>query len=71
MPLYEYRCRTCDERFDARRSFDDADEPVACPAGHVGAVRLLAAFASTGRAPLTASVGAGAGCCGGGCGCAH
>ena len=71
MPLYEYRCRTCDERFDARRSFDDADGAVTCPSGHEGAVRLLAAFASTGRAgssPGAVPVGGGA-CCGGGCGC--
>ena len=34
MPLYEYICRDCDTIFEARRPMADADEPVACPAGH-------------------------------------
>lgn len=74
MPLYEYRCRTCEERFEARRSLEDADAPVACPSGHTGAVRLLTAFASTGRAAVGAGpapMPSGGGCCGGGCGCAR
>lgn len=77
MPFYEYRCRTCDERFDLRRSADDADAPARCTAGHDDAVRLLAAFASTGRASgassssnAAASMPSGGGC-GGGCACAH
>jgi len=73
VPLYEYRCRTCDERFEARRAMADADDPVACPHGHTATVRLLAAFAATGRAgsgPAPGPVPA-AGGCGAGCGCAH
>jgi putative FmdB family regulatory protein len=74
MPLYEYRCRTCDERFDVRRSFADADAPAVCPAGHDDAVRLLAAFASTGKASGGGSSAApmpSGGGCGGACACAH
>lgn len=75
MPLYEYRCRTCDERFEARRAMADADEPLACPNGHTRAVRLLAAFAATGRAGSgpspAAPMPAGGGGCGAACACAH
>ena len=30
MPLYEYVCLDCRTRFDALRSFKDADAPIAC-----------------------------------------
>lgn len=73
MPLYDYRCRTCDEVFEQRRPMAEADRPTTCPSGHVGAVRLLAVFATTGFA--AEPVGGGmcgapvAGGCGGGCAC--
>lgn len=75
MPFYEYRCRTCDDRFDLRRAADDADRPAPCPAGHTDTVRLLAAFASTGRASAAGDSSAStaampAGGCGTGCACA-
>jgi putative FmdB family regulatory protein len=75
MPVYEYRCRTCDTRFDARRSAADADGPAVCPDGHSDSRRLLSAFAAGGRSagPARAGVGGvgggGGGCCGGSCGC--
>jgi len=73
MPLYDYRCRVCEETFELRRSIGDADRDVACPQGHTDAARLLPVFAATGRsgggaAPAPAT-GGGGGCCGGGCGC--
>lgn len=76
MPLYEFRCRTCDSTFELRRPMSEAGDPASCPDGHDGAVRLLSVFATAG-----ASVGASAGSapaprpsgggCGAGCGCAH
>ena len=75
MPLYEYRCRTCDTRFEARRPMTHADAPARCPDGHEDALRLLSVFAATGRtsagsgAPVPASVPAGG--CGAACACAH
>jgi putative FmdB family regulatory protein len=30
MPIYEYRCVDCGERFDALRSMSRADAPIAC-----------------------------------------
>ena len=64
MPLYEYRCKTCDDRFELRRAMAEADAPAHCPAGHEGVVRLLPAFAATGRA-----TGPAAGPCGDACAC--
>ena len=65
MPLYEYRCRTCDARFEARRSTAQADAPVACPDGHRDATRLLSVFATTGRAEPSFCAAPAAGRCGG------
>lgn len=75
MPLYDYRCRTCDETFEVRRPMAD-DGPVPCPSGHAETVKLLAFAAVGGRAtpgPGAAfpagGAGGGGGCCGGACGC--
>ena len=69
MPLYDYRCQTCGAVYEERRSMAGADAPATCPAGHVGATRLLPVFATTGTA---AAPGGPAGACGapvaGGCG---
>ncbi|MER3452897.1 MAG: FmdB family transcriptional regulator, partial [Chloroflexota bacterium] len=51
MPVYEYRCLDCGERFELMRPAADADAPASCPAGHGRAMRLLSVFASVGRAP--------------------
>jgi putative FmdB family regulatory protein len=76
MPVYEYLCRTCDTRFEARRSMTESAAPIDCPDGHADTTRLLSVFASVGRsvgaaggsAPVAAPVGGG---CGPGCACAH
>ena len=76
MPLYDYRCRTCDETFEVRRPMADTGQPTPCPSGHADTVKLLAFAAVGGRAAVPAG-GAGAaptpmgggGCCGGACGC--
>jgi putative FmdB family regulatory protein len=74
MPLYEYRCRTCDDRFELRRPMSAANEPAACPAGHPDALRLLSVFASVGATSSAATPApspSNGGGCGSGCGCAH
>lgn len=77
MPVYEYLCRTCDTRFEARRSMTDSAAPIDCPDGHPETTRMLSVFASVGRsvagsgvgpAPMGGPVGGG---CGAGCACAH
>jgi len=75
MPLYEFRCRTCDSNFEVRRPMSEAGDPAVCPQGHPGAVRLLSVFASVGGSPASAPSPSAAprsgGGCGSGCGCAH
>lgn len=77
MPLYDFRCRTCGETFEVRRSMADAAAPAPCPAGHADTVKLMPLVAVGGRAapgggpsaaPAPAPAGGG-GCCGGACGC--
>jgi putative FmdB family regulatory protein len=69
MPIYEFRCKECDERFEVRRPMRDADGPATCHRGHDDVVRLLPAFSTTGHAAPSDGCGAGtgAGCCGGLC----
>jgi len=74
MPLYEYRCRTCDETFERRRPMSEASEPAECPQGHVDSMRLLSVFASVGgssAAPAPSAPAARGGVCGSSCGCSH
>ena len=45
MPIYEYACLDCGEKFEALRSMNDADTPIACvqcEGEHTS--RLLAVF---------------------------
>lgn len=70
MPRYEYRCLTCDETFEQRRTMAEADLDATCPAGHADTRRLLSVFASTGSASPAATVPAApVRGCGGGCAC--
>ena len=48
MPLYDFKCPTCDERFEMRRSFEEYDEPVTCPNGHEGARRVISSWGTAG-----------------------
>ena len=78
MPVYDYRCRTCEKVFEQRTTLAGADD-VVCPDGHADVKRLLSVFAVAGRATASAGSSAsagsdgplpsGGGCCGGGCGC--
>lgn len=69
MPLYEYICLACEDRFDARRGLTESDPP--CPSCGQDRVRKqLSLFASGGNGG-TVSAGS-AGCaCGGACACGH
>ena len=61
MPLYEYRCRQCEEEFEERVRMDTPTETIACPeCGVREAERLMSSFSSRGSnsrrtAPSTAS----------------
>lgn len=63
MPIYEYSCRVCGERFELRRTMSDSDTDIECPkCGAKHPQRLISAFAtgpstgsSTGYCAPTAS----------------
>ncbi len=51
MPLYDYKCPTCEHRFSARHGFDDA-EP-ACPAcGAHSTIRIITSAPSVAKGML-------------------
>jgi len=31
MPIYEYECKSCSEKFELRRGLNDSDSEVKCP----------------------------------------
>jgi putative FmdB family regulatory protein len=67
MPVYEYLCQGCDQRFE--RYVHAWGEPVACPRCAGEAVeKLLSSFALAGTTS-SGSTGGGCGCGRGGCGC--
>ncbi|MCL5265047.1 MAG: zinc ribbon domain-containing protein [Chloroflexi bacterium] len=60
MPLYEFKCNECSNKFEVLRSFSSADEPAPCPAcGANNARRLVSTFASFSKSDsgVTRSVG--------------
>jgi len=72
MPLYEFVCQDCRQRFEALvRRFGDAVSCPACAGGRVekqlSTFALASGSAGGGERPRAAA----GGCCGGGCGCAH
>ncbi|MEY2532773.1 MAG: hypothetical protein QOF29_683 [bacterium] len=78
MPIYEYRCTACSERFD--ELVRNSDTTVACPeCGGAEVERLLSTFAGVGVGGGTAAsmpdysrMGSGRSAgCGPGCGHAH
>ncbi len=74
MPIYEYRCESCSEKFELLTRFAERDSAQACPACESTKTRVLvSSFAVAGGEPLEsmdfgASESTGGGCCGGSCG---
>jgi putative FmdB family regulatory protein len=74
MPIYEYRCESCSEKFDVLTRFAERDQAQMCPACESTKTRVLVssfAFAGTGDSQSLDFGGgesAGGGCCGGSCG---
>lgn len=74
MPVYEYVCTTCRNRFEKMRPMDTYQEGAPCPDCGSPAARALSAFAAFTRSPGGEMVpmggGGGGGCgCGDSCGC--
>ncbi|MFI5168573.1 MAG: zinc ribbon domain-containing protein [Thermoanaerobaculales bacterium] len=77
MPIYEYRCESCSERFEVLTRFAERDSAQACPACESSRTRVLVssfAFAGGGESGPSESMdlggveSSGGGCCGGACG---
>lgn len=65
MPIYEYRCMACRTKFEARRSFSQADDPFPCPeCGSTETRRLISTFIafSSGSDGATTAVAGSGGC---------
>ena len=47
MPIYEYRCLDCGEKFELRRGYSDNDQGIQCPGCHsINFKRVLSLFAA-------------------------
>ncbi len=47
MPVYEYECKSCGEKFELRRSMSDSSNEVKCPkCGDENAQRVFSLFAT-------------------------
>ena len=74
MPLYEYYCRTCNQKFSHLRPLSAAAENGRCAQGHsamkvVTMARMARGGAAADSEPFEASVGGGCACGRGSCGC--
>jgi putative FmdB family regulatory protein len=75
MPLYEYRCPTCQHKFEKLQpmSAKGAD----CPVCEQPARRAISVFAAVSKGEASGLESSplppmrGGGCCGGSCGCGH
>lgn len=72
MPIFEYRCPTCDKTFERLQRRDD-DAPVCCPTCGAPSDRQFSAFAMSVAGPSFGSCASRDACGGpapsGGCGC--
>ena len=56
MPIYEYECRSCGEKFELRQGITDSDSEIKCPkCGVANPRRVFSVFStvSSGRACAT------------------
>ena len=75
MPIYEYRCESCTEKFEVLTRFAERDAAQVCPACESTKTRVLvSSFARVGGGESLESMdfgsgeSTGGGCCGGSCG---
>ena len=56
MPLYEYRCKTCESTFEVLQSLNESDDELACPqCDSSDTAKVFAPFASLGSAKSAAA----------------
>ena len=41
MPVYVYHCNECNQTFELKRSYEDADRGAMCPRGHINVRRVF------------------------------
>ena len=46
MPIYEYRCTTCEKEFEQMRPISQSGEPAGCPTCGASSNKLPSVFAS-------------------------
>ncbi|MFO8143258.1 MAG: zinc ribbon domain-containing protein [Dehalococcoidales bacterium] len=52
MPIYEYECTNCGERFELRRGMTDSDSDIKCPyCSEQQVKRVFSIFGTTSSAP--------------------
>ena len=75
MPIYEYRCESCTEKFEVLTRYAERDATQVCPACESTRTRVLvSSFARVGGGDSLESMNfggtesTGGGCCGGSCG---
>lgn len=72
MPLYEYVCADCHEKFERYvRAWGDAVTCPGCDSADVAKQLSRFAMAGASSARDAGPPASGGGCCGGSCGCAH
>ena len=74
MPIYEYICKECNHKFEAMRSFSQADDPIDCKkCGSSDTYRTVSKCFSKGDgiSVVSTSTGGCAGCSGGNCAHCH
>lgn len=73
MPIYEYRCESCAEKFEVLTRFAERDTAQMCPVCESTKTRVLvSSFAVAGgessASDFMSESSSGGGCCGGACG---
>jgi putative FmdB family regulatory protein len=66
MPIYEYVCNKCKNKFELMRPFSRSSDPAECPACKNKSQRVMSRFASftQGEGGVTAPIAGGGGCAG-------
>lgn len=67
MPLYEYRCRQCDARFEVLQRLGDGAQGLVCPKCESSELsKQFSTFAAASSSEGSPTIGAGAPSCGSG-----
>lgn len=51
VPVYEYFCKSCDDKFEVLAPMGRMTQVLDCPEGHLGARKVLSVFATVSTVP--------------------